>query len=75
MTTHGAALPRNLRVAAVCATIVACTDANPGRVTAPLASVASVATDDLDTALRGYLDRLGFTGRVAGITIAEGEPA
>ena len=66
MTTHGAALPRNLRVAAVCATIVACTDANPGRVTAPLASVASVATDDLDTALRGYLDRLGFTGRVAG---------
>jgi cytochrome c peroxidase len=64
LTRHAASL-----VVASLTTIalVACSDIDPGRALAP--NVASPATTrneaDLDAALRTYLTRLGFTGRIA----------
>ncbi len=47
------------------ASLGACADAGPERIASPIASVAAVPDGDLDAALRGYLTRLGFTGRIA----------
>jgi cytochrome c peroxidase len=48
----------------------ACSDFEPARVISPThpsaAPSATVITDDADAALRGYLTRLGYTGRIAG---------
>jgi cytochrome c peroxidase len=58
--------PATLFVAGM--TLGGCSEADPARVAAPAtnASAASeVVADDVDVALRAYLTRLGFTGRVA----------
>lgn len=61
---------RIFTVAAACTLLGACTDSDVGRITAPAPSATTNAAvakrpDDLDAALRSYLDQLGFTGRIA----------
>ena len=47
-------------------TIAACSDFEPARASGPASNVAtSVSANDVDAALRGYLARHGFTGRIA----------
>jgi len=48
------------------AALAACSDVGPLRTTGPTGPVDTVAAEDVDAALRGYLTRLGFTGRIAG---------
>jgi cytochrome c peroxidase len=54
--------PHILTVFVIGAVLGACTDADPTDVTSP---ASSIVRDDLDSALRGYLSELGFTGRIA----------
>ena len=61
---------RIFTVAAACTLLGACTDSDVGRVTAPAPAVTTNAVvakrpGDLDAALRGYLNQLGYTGRIA----------
>ena len=59
---------RRLAVLAAGMTLGACSDLGPARAVAPAtiaAPAAGVVAGDADETLRAYLDRLGFTGRVA----------
>jgi len=42
-----------------------CSDTDPARIVAPAAAARSADPGDLDAALRAYLTRHGFTGRIA----------
>jgi cytochrome c peroxidase len=57
-------------VAVTCTLLGACADSDVGRVTAPAPpsttnAVIAKRPDDLDAALRSYLNQLGYTGRIA----------
>jgi cytochrome c peroxidase len=53
-----------LLAAGVVLAFTGCADFEPTRTTGPSEPAAALLGDDLDTALRGYLASLGFTGRV-----------
>lgn len=58
-------LARLLVLTSFSAAFVACSDSKPELATGPATTPqASIVTNDVDTALRGYLARNGFTGRI-----------
>jgi cytochrome c peroxidase len=62
--THAMSRRPLLILAFASAALGGCSDVEPARTVAP-AATASVASDDLDAALRAYLTSHGFTGHIA----------